>query len=331
MNCILVVDGGHTRTRAALVDESGTVITQIVTGPIAPYYGEEDLNRSISQVLKSIRHCMDYLAPSDTLSLICCGMTTGGESTPYAKRLRKELASVVEVEQLHIREDFEMSLLAASGGCDEGVIVLAGGGAIAYGRWRGKTYRAGGWGSVFGDEGSGLSIGLKALNAVSRATDQREPPTLLKDAVLQHFAMKDFREVNSRIFAGTLTQTQIADLTPLVADCAASGDEKAIQVLNWAAKELVLIALSVIRQMGIVSINVYVSGGVFHETRLLYPGFCTMLKDYVPSVTIHPAQYPPLMGCVLFAFHKMGVRVDSNMGERIADELQAMRGLINAF
>ena len=49
-------------------------------------------------------------------------------------------------------------------GHEPGVVIIAGTGSIAYGHnGQGQAARAGGWGYVLGDEGSGYWIGRHAL------------------------------------------------------------------------------------------------------------------------------------------------------------------------
>ena len=58
------------------------------------------------------------------------------------------------------------ALVALEAGAPDqpGVVVISGTGSIAYGRNReGEAARAGGWGYVLGDEGSGYWIGRAAL------------------------------------------------------------------------------------------------------------------------------------------------------------------------
>ena len=55
------------------------------------------------------------------------------------------------------------------------MVVIAGTGSIAYGRDpNGRTARAGGWGFAVGDEGSAHWIGLQAVSAVLKASDQED-------------------------------------------------------------------------------------------------------------------------------------------------------------
>ena len=69
--------------------------------------------------------------------------------------------------------------LEAGAGDGPGIVLIAGTGSICYGRnEEGQAARAGGWGYMLGDEGSGWWIGRRALSAVMRQFDGRGPATL---------------------------------------------------------------------------------------------------------------------------------------------------------
>ncbi len=67
-----------------------------------------------------------------------------------------------------VMNDVAVAFEGALGG-DEGVLVLAGTGSMGWARGPAGVVRVGGWGDVFGDEGSAFWIGREALALVSRA------------------------------------------------------------------------------------------------------------------------------------------------------------------
>ncbi len=64
---------------------------------------------------------------------------------------------------------------AGSLGGEDGINIVAGTGSIGYGERRGRSARAGGWGEVFGDEGSAYWIAVQGLNVFTRMSDGRLP------------------------------------------------------------------------------------------------------------------------------------------------------------
>src|SRR5262249_9170650 len=86
------------------------------------------------------------------------------------------------------------ALLALAPGVRDGsgIVIIAGTGSIVYGKnAAGRAARAGGWGHMIGDEGSGYWIGREALAAVMRATDGRGPATRLAGDILAFFEVAD--------------------------------------------------------------------------------------------------------------------------------------------
>ena len=58
---------------------------------------------------------------------------------------------------------------------EDGINVISGTGSMTYGERQGVGHRVGGWGELFGDEGSAYWIAAQGLNAFSRMSDGRLP------------------------------------------------------------------------------------------------------------------------------------------------------------
>ena len=99
-----------------------------------------------------------------------------------------------------IANDAEL-VLAAGTPDGWGIALISGTGSIVFGRSpHGEMARAGGWGHILGDEGSGYAIGVEALRAVMRAFDGRGPATALTDAVLLHWSLKTPPDLVGRVY-----------------------------------------------------------------------------------------------------------------------------------
>ena len=59
--------------------------------------------------------------------------------------------------------------------CQDGINIVASTGSIAYGEYRNRRGRAGGWGEMFGDEGSEYWVARQGLIAFARMSDLRSP------------------------------------------------------------------------------------------------------------------------------------------------------------
>ena len=65
---------------------------------------------------------------------------------------------------------------------EDGINVISGTGSMTYGERHGTGHRVGGWGELFGDEGSAYWIAAQGLNAFSRMSDGR----LARGPLLRH-------------------------------------------------------------------------------------------------------------------------------------------------
>ena len=82
---------------------------------------------------------------------------------------------------------------------------------------RNEAARAGGWGYVLGDEGSGYWIGRAALRAVLREADRRGPATLLTGAAAATTSGRRARRSSiHEVYHGTLRPAAIAALAQCV-------------------------------------------------------------------------------------------------------------------
>ena len=134
-----------------------------------------------------------------------------------------------------------------------GVVIISGTGSIAYGRnGEREAARAGGWGYVLGDEGSGYWIGRAALRAVLREADQRGPETALTPLLLKYFGIEAAQGLLHEVYSGNLRPSAIGALAQWVESAFREGDSAAIGILRGAANELEASGLSVARRLGLI-------------------------------------------------------------------------------
>src|SRR5437879_7072469 len=103
----------------------------------------------------------------------CCAGSAGAEVPAGRERLENLLASILPGCKVTVVHDARLVLAAA--GLDSGVALIAGTGSVAFGRDPGgREARAGGWGWLLGDEGSGAWIVREAAREVLRRADAGE-------------------------------------------------------------------------------------------------------------------------------------------------------------
>ena len=127
-----------------------------------------------------------------------------------------------------------------------GVAVVAGTGSCVWARGPdGRTARAGGWGSLLGDEGSGYAIAVDALKAICRSTDRRLTSTSLGERLLPAMELTDPNQLVSAVHGGAWDRTRIAALATEVIRAADEGDGVAEGIVQAQANELAVCVAAV--------------------------------------------------------------------------------------
>src|ERR1035441_6286647 len=172
----LGIDGGGTKTRCVLADET-IVLAKAMTGGsnivrLGETHAKEALHSAIRQACATAR-----ISP-DQIRAVCIG-AAGAARPEIAAKIRSILAELIpEINPESARTNIEVVgdteiALEAAFGAGPGVIAIAGTGSIAYGRdAAGHTARAGGWGFAVSDEGSGHWIGRRAISAILNRSEE---------------------------------------------------------------------------------------------------------------------------------------------------------------
>ncbi len=256
------VDGGGTRTRAAILD-GDRVLGEGVAGPSNP------LRVGIANGAAAIRDAIDKACAAALIQrddLIAAGIGLAGvRRKDIRTRMREVLLETLRIENIELMTDGDIALYGATDGAP-GVVVISGTGSVAVGVNRqGKHVFAGGWGPVAGDEGSGSWISRRALQAVAQAADERGPKTALTHAACDYFQVAAPDDLATAIYAPTITNERIAGFSKHVIEVARAGDMVAGQILADAGRELGKAAVTVIRKLKMEQERFQVAfvGGVF--------------------------------------------------------------------
>jgi N-acetylglucosamine kinase-like BadF-type ATPase len=209
--------------------------------------------------------------------------------------------------RMSVTTDALIALSGATGGAP-GIITISGTGSIAFGRnAEGKTARAGGWGYVFGDSGSGFDLARRALQAALRFEEGWGPPTALHSMLLDATGASDANDLLHRFYTTEYPRPRIAALSKLVDQAAQSGDAAALEIVELAAGELAHLAAAVRKQLfepGEEARVAYI-GGVFRSAMLRE---CYIaLVDSEAGNRCGPPEYGPAAGALIEAYRAAGI------------------------
>ena len=166
----LGVDGGGTKTEFVCIDEDGHQLASITTG--TTYHLEVGIDEAVRRLTSGVAAICTALRcqPSD-LSYVFFGLPAYGEDHAIDPRLHSACGALLASDRFTCGNDMICGW-AGSLACEDGINIVAGTGSIGYGERLGRTARAGGWGEIFGDEGSGYWIALQGLAAFARMSEQ---------------------------------------------------------------------------------------------------------------------------------------------------------------
>jgi len=97
-----------------------------------------------------------------------------------------------------------------------GIVVIAGTGSVVYGTDGTRGYTVGGWGYLFGDEGSAFWIVREALGELMHGGDDVERQAPEARAVCEYFGQPSLRHVARAFYAGEIGRDRLASYAPRV-------------------------------------------------------------------------------------------------------------------
>jgi N-acetylglucosamine kinase-like BadF-type ATPase len=251
---VVGIDAGGTRTRAALAGSrgGGGLLGEGSGGPgNALSVGREELTAHLAAALaeavpEEARGAVRAVYGGFAGASAGLGPERGHELAVSC--LRAALAGAgMAPEAVEVGGDTEIALASAPGAPADGLVLIAGTGAVAARVGGGRRVAvADGHGWLLGDDGSGFWLGRQAVRAALAALDGRGRGTALLDAVLAHYglprdglppdgaAAQDVAE-GVVLAAYARPPVELARLSPAVVAAAEGGDAVARGLLDGAA------------------------------------------------------------------------------------------------
>jgi N-acetylglucosamine kinase-like BadF-type ATPase len=305
---VLGIDAGGTKTIALLADGDGHIVSEGRAGAAnLQTEGELEVEKILHTVIDRATDGREV-----TPAAVCLGMA-GVDREDDARVMRGIMRRMGYRLNTLIVNDALIALVAGAG-ARPGVVMVAGTGSIAYGvSPRGVAARAGGWGPILGDEGSGYWVGRRALAAVMRDADCRGPRTALTPLVLRHFGLPHPHALVPEIYHQPQGRRAVASLAVVVDHARAEGDPVATEIMTLAADELSLAGAAVIRRLDMrgEQFPILLAGGMLVESAWLAAEVRRRMAEVAPRGTVAPLTQEPAIGAVKLAIAQArgGVRV----------------------
>jgi N-acetylglucosamine kinase-like BadF-type ATPase len=205
------VDGGQSSSELILANEDGTRAIR-VKGPPCDLVGEAPGSRRRAQAIDGMLTTawgQAGLSGEPNVRALVAGLS-GYDGYEIEAALPESA-----IDRLRFVHDSEIAHAGALDG-EPGIVVIAGTGSVALATdGVGRSLRAGGWGSTFGDEGSAFWLGRRAIARAMRARDRGSFAPRGEDALValvrEHFGVRSLREIQHRFASGALSRPAIAE------------------------------------------------------------------------------------------------------------------------
>lgn len=281
---VIGLDIGGTKTHGVRF-HNGQAVQETITGSAnVQNVSRETARANLGELFRELGH-----SPVDR---VCVG--AGGIDTAHdADELSALIAPFVPEARITVVHDSR--LLLAAGQVSTGVAVIAGTGSAAWGRNpRGDESRAGGWGYLLGDEGSGYWIGREAVRHSLRRMNQGHQPDPLTRALLSASDLTEPSQLIALFHSIGTGRRFWAQQARLVVDAAEAGHAPSRHILEQAGIDLAHLTSQTLSQLGI-SGPVILGGGLGMHVPRLQSAFRDALAN--KGITdVRPVTQDPVYG-----------------------------------
>ena len=176
------IDGGGTKTKFDLFDSDKNSIASITTPTIHP--AQTSFKEAVSVLTDTKEKLLENINDSDYILKVGAGLGGYGINADYRKKLEDEFSAVFDEFKLY--SDAYTAMLGALAG-EDGILMIAGTGSIALAKIGDETFRCGGFGYRYGDEGSAYSIGKALISMALKEADGRSDKSIISNLVADYF------------------------------------------------------------------------------------------------------------------------------------------------
>jgi N-acetylglucosamine kinase-like BadF-type ATPase len=317
---VLAIDGGNSKTDVALVAADGELLSE-ATGPGLPtFYAMKTWLADLTQLVDRVREHAGLPGPAVAEHISAC--VANADLPEEEKQLAAALQAKGWSRTTTAANDTFAVLRAGVAGQSWGVAVTCGAGINCVGT--GPDGESTGFlalGGITGDWGGGQGLGQAALWHAIRAEDGRGPATALTGAVAGHYGVPTVRDVALGIHLAKIDKYTLLDLAPVLFAVADAGDGIAAGLIRHQADEIAVMALTVMRRLGLTGqpTPVVLGGGVMRaRNESLIRQITDLIAAGAPHATVHIVDVPPVVGAALLGLDHTGAPPDAERRLRAA-------------
>jgi N-acetylglucosamine kinase-like BadF-type ATPase len=302
---LIGMDGGGTKTKCVITNYNFNPLHECQGGPSNfLIIGTEQVSETILSLI--LESTAKLNISTDDITSILIG-TTGAGRENDANKLRDDFISYAKSKgyifnSFNVESDARIAIEGAFSG-NAGALLIAGTGSIIFGKDKNNNvHRAGGYGRLLGDEGSGYSIGRKGLIETAKNFDGRNDSTLLTQLLNKDFEISSGAQLISQVYNNNF---DIASFAPKVIEAASIGDSLAIRILEEESDELIFHVRAMYKKLGEETMELCLVGGIISSKNYYSALFREKIKLQLPEVRIVEARFSPEIGAAIMAKSKL--------------------------
>jgi glucosamine kinase len=300
---VMAIDGGATKTLAAVLDLDERVVHVDRSGP-----SNEDAvgaKAAVDALLGAADRALARAGVDDE-RLAAAVLAVAGTDTASIERHVRSARS----DDWIVVNDV-VGAWAAATDARPGVGAISGTGSNVFGVGAdGSSWRVGGWGHLLGDEGSGYWLGVGSIRAALADRDGSGPQTALSDAAASFFGLESVEALAALVYSKPLTKGEIAKFAIETASLAEAGDAVARELYARGASELARQIVTVISHTGLgadgAPFPVGLIGSSYKAGRIFVEPLVGAVKRAAPSAAVAVVDAPAVGGALRLALRACG-------------------------
>ncbi len=302
-NLVLGIDGGGTKTLAwlAAIDGDAAPVGAGLAGP-----GNFQAV-GIEAALENLGAAVDAaFADAGTTPgpVVAAVVGLAGSDRDENRKILNDWADERQLaHKLRVVND-ALPIVAAGSPDGWGIGLISGTGSLCFGQTSdGRQARSGGWGYLFGDEGSAYALATAGLRAAAQAADGRGPQTRVLEGLLKALDISRPSDLVRSVYGIAGDRAKVASLASVITEAACQGDEVAKQIIDDGARELAAMVRAVAQTLNLdaAPFPLALTGGVLCNNQSVQAN----LESHLQELNLRPAPITiveqPVAGAVKLA------------------------------
>ena len=312
MALYLGIDGAGVKTTAIVANEQGKILAKFIGESID--YKTIGLSTARKN-LKSIIRELCCKTGENSFRCACIG-STALSSRASEKETESLTADIIAADKIILDSSIftAMECMLGTGPC---ALVISGIDSMVAARSsKGKMSKAGGWGYLLGDEGSGFAIAMDAIRYAIRVYEGSEKPSMLLDEMREFFDVYSPEELKEKFYDPVTERSEISAFAGRVFSCASAGDQKSLEIISTHARLLAGTTISLLKKFP-ADTAIGLWGGVFVNNRRFRNEFASARYSQSKDYKIELLNYPAECGALFAAYKMDSIKIDGELMKNI--------------